>query len=87
MPTYECNHAIGEQVRSIKRGEKDGNTVDLNLVRRRFCAGKIRKILPFDSCQINQSCMHFKEIIEIIFLYTVNFQSILASINDKNSKF
>ena len=30
---------IGEQVKSIKKGEKDGATVNLSLVRRRFCAG------------------------------------------------
>ena len=40
----------------------------------------LRKILPFDSCQINQSQMHFYGMIEISFLQTFHFQSILASL-------
>ena len=32
-------HSIGQQVNSIKTKEIDGATVDLNVVRRRFCAG------------------------------------------------
>ena len=30
---------IGEQVKSVKIREIDGATIDLNVVRRRFCAG------------------------------------------------
>ena len=37
--TNESENSIGQQVNSVKINEIDGATVDLKVVRRRFCAG------------------------------------------------